>query len=555
MMMRRAKIALVCRAPIARHASSQAESNGLKAWHSSARLDDLSVNGLREVSAFTGDLLCVPFFKPESKDMLKKYLPEGLHVAVANTISDIIDDGAFDGSISSKAYVTRLSGRGGRMKHIALVGLGNKPKDTADDGELNVHLAAKLGRTLSTLSKEVKASSVGIVAPSGAAFNAASVHHILVGVSDGAYVDNRYRKEPDGGFPSHPLNEINILGVSENMINDIDEVKNQCKHLNSGISFAKDLVGAPPNSASPQQIADLAKDMANEHGMECTILGRDECEKLNMGAYLGVQQGSRFEPQFVHLTYKPENPSGNVKKVALVGKGLTFDSGGYNLKVGAGSKIELMKYDMAGCGAVLGAAKAISQIKPSSVEVHFISAICENMVSRDAMRPGDILVASNGKTIEVLNTDAEGRLTLADALVYADNLKVDTIIDLATLTGACVVALGEDMAALYANDDALSDELVNAGKKSNSGIWHMPLHQSYKKQIKGDLADIKNIGGGKGAGSITAALFLEEFVHKDTQWAHIDMAGPAWDSNRSEPAGYGVGLLVNYLENTTKSHS
>lgn len=235
-----------------------------------------------------------------------------------------------------------------------------------------------------------------------------------------------------------------------------------------------------------------------------------------------------------------------------MGKGLTFDSGGYNLKVGAGSMIELMKFDMGGCSAVLGAAKALSQLQPSGVEVHFITAICENMVSAEAMRPGDVLAASNGKTIEVLNTDAEGRLTLADALVYADNLKPHAIVDLATLTGACVVGLGDQMAALYANDDGLSEELTSAAQRTGEGIWRMPLHQDYKSQIKGTLADLANIGAaGRGGGSITAALFLQEFVGKETKWAHIDMAGPVWDTEKAQPTGYGVKLLVDYVLNTT----
>lgn len=183
-----------------------------------------------------------------------------------------------------------------------------------------------------------------------------------------------------------------------------------------------------------------------------------------MGGYLGVQQGSKYPPAFVHLTYRA--PSAR-KTLVFIGKGLTFDSGGYNLKVGSGSQIELMKMDMGGCAAVLGAAKAIAALKPAGVNVHFLSAVCENMVSAEAMRPGDILTASNGKTIEVINTDAEGRLTLADALVYACTAvepKADAIVDLATLTGACVVGLGERIAALYSNNSTLAQELLTASK-------------------------------------------------------------------------------------------
>jgi len=290
-----------------------------------------------------------------------------------------------------------------------------------------------------------------------------------------------------------------------------------------------------------------------------------------MGGYLGVQQGSRFDPAFLHLTYRPE-PAAEAgtqdrKCVVLVGKGLTFDSGGYNLKVGA-SQIELMKMDMGGCAAVLGTARVIAQLRPD-VEVHFVTALCENMVSAEAMRPGDVLVASNKKTIEVLNTDAEGRLTLADALVYAGNIKSesgrapDAIVDLATLTGAVVVALGEDMAGLYTNDLALGNRLLAASEETNDQLWLLPLNKGYNRMIEGNISDLKNLGtGASGAGSITAALFLQEFVgnaensetgeSRPISWAHIDMAGPVWDSKRHQATGYGVKLLSRYLLDINK---
>jgi leucyl aminopeptidase len=258
----------------------------------------------------------------------------------------------------------------------------------------------------------------------------------------------RYKKLPDGGFKAFPLKLLTVLGVTDKVATDISITTSLTKMIASGVNMARDLVGAPPNSKTPLIIAELAKKLASDHGLTCTVLGEEECKARNMGGYLGVQQGSKFPPQFIHLTYRPVGVADkDLVKVALVGKGLTFDSGGYNLKVGAGSMIELMKFDMGGCGAVLGCAKAISQLKPKNVEVHFITAVCENMISDEAMRPGDILTASNGKTIEVINTDAEGRLTLSDALVYADALGPEIIIDLATLTGACIVALGEKVAA------------------------------------------------------------------------------------------------------------
>jgi leucyl aminopeptidase len=246
------------------------------------------------------------------------------------------------------------------------------------------------------------------------------------------------------------------------------------------------------------------------------------------------------------LTYKPEGVPR--RKLALIGKGLTFDSGGLNIK-GAGSGIEGMKMDMGGAAAILGAAKAIAQLQPD-VEVHFISAVTENMISGRAMHPGDILKASNGKTIEVNNTDAEGRLTLADALVFAEKLGVDAIVDLATLTGACVIALGDDIAGLWSTDDAVATQLTQAGEMAGEKIWRMPMEERYFEGLKSPLADMKNTGPRPG-GSITAALFLKQFV-KETPWAHIDIAGPVWTDkengyNNAGATGYGVRTLVNWV--------
>ncbi|NDC34936.1 MAG: leucyl aminopeptidase, partial [Synechococcaceae bacterium WB9_2_112] len=230
--------------------------------------------------------------------------------------------------------------------------------------------------------------------------------------------------------------------------------------------------------------------------------------------------------------------------------GLTFDSGGYNLKVG-GSQIEMMKYDMGGSAAVIGAMRAIAELRPSGLEVHMIVAACENMINGNAVHPGDIVTASNGKTIEINNTDAEGRLTLADALVYACKLEPDAVVDLATLTGACVIALGEEIAGLWSNNDGLATALLGAAEASGESLWRMPLRSSYKEGLKSGLADLKNTGPRPG-GSITAALFLQDFISKDLPWAHLDIAGTVWtDKGRGcDPAGatgFGVRTLANWL--------
>ncbi|MEL6455451.1 MAG: leucyl aminopeptidase, partial [Cyanobacteria bacterium J06623_5] len=328
-----------------------------------------------------------------------------------------------------------------------------------------------------------------------------------------------------------------------------DAAIEQAKVVCDGVILARELVSAPPNVVTPEMLAETAAGIAQDYDLTLEILERDDCEKLGMGAYLGVAKASDLPPKFIHMTYSPEG--GAERKVALVGKGLTFDSGGLNLKP-SGSGIEMMKIDMGGAAAVLGAAKAIAQLKPA-VEVHFISAATENMVSGHAMRPGDILTASNGKTIEVNNTDAEGRLTLADALTFADGLGVDAIVDLATLTGACVVALGDDIAALYSPDEELAQSLASSATLAGEKLWQMPMEDKYFEGMKSVVADMKNTGPRAG-GSITAALFLKQFV-KETPWAHLDIAGPVWTDkengyNSPGATGYGVRLLVQWVSQT-----
>ena len=358
-----------------------------------------------------------------------------------------------------------------------------------------------------------------------------------------AYKDNRFNSKKDD---KKVLKEIEFLNL--NKFKNIDF--NETEYICEGVELARRLVAAPPNSLTPLEMSIQASKIAKDHGLEIKILEKNECEDLGMGAYLAVAKGSDLEPKFIHLTLKSKSPV--KEKIALVGKGLTFDSGGYNLKVGA-SQIEMMKYDMGGSAAVLGAAKALGAIKPDGLEIHFIVAACENMINGSAVHPGDVIKASNGKTIEINNTDAEGRLTLADALTYASNLKPDSIIDLATLTGAIVVALGNDVAGFWTNNNMMAKDLKIASSQAGEELWQMPLQKSYKDGLKSHIADMKNTGPRAG-GSITAALFLEEFFDKNIKWAHIDIAGTCWtDKNKgihpSGATGYGVKTLVQWIKN------
>ncbi len=358
-----------------------------------------------------------------------------------------------------------------------------------------------------------------------------------------AYKDNRFNNKRD---KEKILKNIEFLNLQKYENICFKETESICE----GVELARRLVAAPPNSLTPLEMSIQASQIAKEHDLEIKILEKKECEDLGMGAYLAVAKGSDLEPKFIHLTLKSKSPI--KEKIVLVGKGLTFDSGGYNLKVGA-SQIEMMKYDMGGSAAVLGAAKALGSIKPEGLEIHFIVAACENMINGSAVHPGDVVKASNGKTIEINNTDAEGRLTLADALTYASNLKPDSIIDLATLTGAIVVALGNEIAGFWSNNSNLAKDLLNASSESGEALWQMPLQKSYKEGLKSHIADMKNTGPRAG-GSITAALFLEEFFDQNIKWAHIDIAGTCWTeknkgSNPAGATGYGVKTLVQWIKN------
>ncbi len=357
------------------------------------------------------------------------------------------------------------------------------------------------------------------------------------------FKDQRFISKPQ---PQTTPDKFEFIGAELTINSGLNQINPIC----AGVELARELVGAPPNEVTPSTLAKTAIDIAQEFKLQIKVLEKEDCRKLGMGAYLAVSQGSDIEPKFIHLTYKSK---GDIKrKLAIIGKGLTFDSGGYNLKVGA-SQIELMKFDMGGSAAVLGAARAISELQPKGLEVHFIIASCENMINGSAVRPGDIVKASNGITIEINNTDAEGRLTLADALFYACKLKPDSIVDLATLTGACVIALGDEIAGLWSNNDDLAKELLDSADSAGEGLWRMPLPESYKEGLKSMYADIKNTGPRAG-GSISAALFLKEFIDSSISWAHIDIAGTVWSEkhkgiNPAGATGYGVRTLVNWVQN------
>ena len=472
-----------------------------------------------------GDALAIGFFEEQVE--LTGDLAE-LDRKLGDTLAELIAENEFKGKQGS-SIMARVGG-GSAIRKVIGIGLGKQDAFKLDGIRQAAGTAAKL-------AKNQKCLTLGISLP--VLDDAATTAQAIVeGVELALHKDTRFKSESEES--NAELQQVDLLGLGE-----ISAPISLGQQMSEGVKFARELVNAPANTCTPVAMAEMAQDLATEYGFEIEILEKADCEKLGMGSFLGVAQASDLPPKFIHMTYQPQGTTR--RKLAIVGKGLTFDSGGLNLKVNGG--IETMKIDMGGAAATFGAAKAIGLIKPD-VEVHFISAVTENMISGHAMHPGDILTASNGKTIEVNNTDAEGRLTLADALVFADKLGVDAIVDLATLTGACVVALGEDIAGLWSPDDPVANQLLAASEKGGEKLWRMPLEEKYFEGLKALHADMKNTGPRAG-GSITAALFLKQFVDK-TPWAHLDIAGPVWTDkdkgyNPAGGTGFAVRTLVNWV--------
>jgi leucyl aminopeptidase len=351
----------------------------------------------------------------------------------------------------------------------------------------------------------------------------------VIGTSIANYNFDKYKTKK-----AHRISEIYLSNVS----NDIETAK----LVAEGMKFTRNLANEPAAFATPAKLAEIAKSL---EGVETTIFEEEQIKEMGMGAYLAVGQGSVQHPKFIHIKYIPENPK---KRIAIIGKGICFDSGGLDIK--PPSSMLNMKDDMSGAACVLGIMKIISKLG-ANVEVHGIIAACENMPSGNSYKPGDIVTAKNGKTIEVDNTDAEGRLTLADALCYACELNVDEVIDIATLTGACMVALGSIASGIMGNNDDFVKDIIKAGEYSGERYWQLPMFQEYRDNMNSDVADMKNTGTRNG-GASAAGMFLKEFVTDDVKWAHLDVAGTAFlDKPQKEfskgATGIGVRTLINYI--------
>eukprot|EP00591_Stephanopyxis_turris_P004968 CAMPEP_0195511634 /NCGR_PEP_ID=MMETSP0794_2-20130614/3889_1 /TAXON_ID=515487 /ORGANISM="Stephanopyxis turris, Strain CCMP 815" /LENGTH=573 /DNA_ID=CAMNT_0040639279 /DNA_START=21 /DNA_END=1742 /DNA_ORIENTATION=- len=440
----------------------------------------------------------------------------------------------------------------GKVQKYVLLGLGKaRENEVKDDTGLDDR---KVGSAIAkTCNSEAKITKCQVILPldSVTESNAKTLSDLSCTFHADTYgTDDRFKSKKNTKPFAKDLITVGfyIDGIDGDDIELAEGALAEGKTLAKGVFLAKDIVNAPHNVLNSISMANTARQIAAESDgtMECEILGKDECEKRGMGAFLGVARGSETPPQLIHLTYKAK---GDIKrKVGIVGKGLLFDTGGYNIKVGM---MELMKFDCGGAAAVLGAARAIAELAPEGVEAHFVVAACENMINDKAIVPSDILTAMNGTTIEVMNTDAEGRLTMADALVYTDKeLECERIIELSTLTGACMIALGKGVAGVWTSNDELATELADVSKCTGDRSWRMPLVKEYNEQLKSKFADLSNLGSRYG-GAITAGLFLQNFVRDKIPFAHIDIAGPVW-SDEIGATGYGAKLTTEWIRRQGK---
>lgn len=451
----------------------------------------------------------------------------------------------FKGKPAEMAVITSL-GQYSASK-ILIVGLGEKTKASTD-------AFRKLGAQVMRRLKAMKSSKAVLVWPS-ALLESLGSREVMQAFCEGAWLGSYTFHDYKGKIHEtqiqdiHEVDSLTIYESEKARVNVLERGLKDARAFAEATMLARTLVNTPPGNMLPQDLVKVAKQVASENkSVSIEILDEKKMERLGMQAALAVGRGSHHPTMGVHLVYKPAKKA--KKRIALVGKAITFDSGGLSIKPADG--MMTMKMDMAGAAAVIGVFQALPKLN-LDVEVHGIFLAAENMPSGNAYRPGDVVRAMNGTTIEVLNTDAEGRVTLADALSYATTFEPDTIIDLATLTGACVVALGDDISGLMTVDQKLSEQLMTASKAAGENLWPLPLFQPYGELIKSKVADIKNIGGGRAGGALTAGLFLQHFVGK-IPWAHLDIAGPAYSEKETRPdtpyggTGHGVRTLLHYLQ-------
>jgi leucyl aminopeptidase len=456
---------------------------------------------------------------------------EALDRASQGAVREILRRGDMEGKRGATRLLYRVPGVA--AERVLLVGLGEE----ADFGEREYCEAARAAVKAAQETGAASATLCFAEIKAGRRDSAWKARQVALVAAECAY---RFEHMKSKKSEPRPLAHIEMLNTARDA-SAVARGLRQGQAIATGVGLAKDLGNLPANVCTPAYLAQQAGKIARECKLGCEVLERKDLEKLGMGSLLSVAQGSRQPPKLIVLHY-----AGGPKKakpVVLVGKGITFDTGGISLK--PAPEMDEMKFDMCGAASVLGALRACAEMK-LKLNVVGIIPTTENMPGGAATKPGDIVTSMSGQTIEVLNTDAEGRLILCDALTYAERFEPVAVVDIATLTGACVIALGHVASGLYSNKDALARELLAAGDEAYDRAWHMPLWDDYQEQLKSNFADMANIGG-RPAGSVTAACFLSRFAKK-FDWAHLDIAGTAWKSGKEKGAtGRPVALLVSFL--------
>jgi len=454
-------------------------------------------------------------------------------------VKEIYDSGEFSGKSCESALLHRPAGLA--AKRVLLAGAGKEEKFTPAEMR---KVASVATRTL----KGKKVRRLALAMPPGhasAEFATAAIEGAILGGFDPDQLKTTDKED------EKPLESFTLVAPDGG--GDLQQAVNAGRVMGEAQNFSREVANMPGNLLTPTALANHARRMCADNGLECEVLEQDRMRELGMGALLGVAMGSAEPPVLIVMKYTPAKPAGGDVNLGLVGKGVTFDTGGISIKPSEG--MEKMKYDMCGAAAVLGAMRAIAQLKPAIPVTGIIPSV-ENMPGSKAQRPGDIVTSLSGKTIEVLNTDAEGRLILADAITYAERLGCTHLIDAATLTGAIVVALGHERTGAFANNEEFLNRVLASAGRQGEKMWGMPLDDEYRELLKTPFADIQNIGGRAG-GAITAAKFIEEFVGEDKPWVHLDIAGTAWlDENKpwmpKGPTGVGMRTFVDLALNWNK---
>lgn len=482
-----------------------------------------------------GGLLAIPVFEDGKNESRAFKAVDG---ALGGFLRKFMAEESFTGKVDS-SMMAHTHGKIGPSR-VVLLGCG---KAAAFDFGAVQHLAARTTRAAGKIGVSAAALAVDGL-PRATRDRARTATLAALGAELGRYKFDKYLTGPNGKKPETKATEASFTLVGIKKAADVTKAAARGQRIARAIAEIRDLVNEPASVCNPALLAEKAKAYAKASGLECKVLGAEECRKLGMNLYLAVGQGSDNEPRFLHVAYKPKRPK---KRIAIIGKGITFDSGGLSLK--PANFMETMKTDMAGAATVLASVAAVADLGGPN-EVHAIVAACENMPSGKSYRPGDVFMGMGGKSVEVNNTDAEGRLTLADAIAYAKKIEPDEMIDLATLTGACVVGLGPHTAGIMGTDAKLIGRLLETAEDMGESMWQLPLIDRLWDQMKSDVADMKNTGERYG-GAITAGLFLRQFAGEQS-WAHIDIAGPShtdkeWGALAKGGTGFGAATLIDYL--------